>query len=52
MGVKEKIKKKDDYKLLRCPFTALKDYCIADRCVSWKFTDENTHGYCVLIQDK
>ncbi len=53
MSAKEKIKKKDDYILLKCPFSLIKDNCIADECVAWEFTsDAKTYGYCVLIQSK
>lgn len=53
MSAKEKVKNKDDYKLLKCPFSLIKDNCIAEGCVAWAFTsDSMTYGYCVLIQDK
>ncbi len=53
MGNKAKVKNKNDYKLLKCPFSLIKDNCIADECVSWEFTDKsNIYGHCILIQDK
>ena len=54
MGKAEKIKKKDDAELLKCPFSAIKDNCVTVLCMSWEngFSGDGTMGYCMLIQSE
>ena len=48
----EKVKKKDDAKLLKCPFSLIKDECLAEGCMSWRFAGSYIYGYCGLISDE